>query len=124
VTHKKPNPLPALDFDKCILLMKAILGERPRVEREFSIGITTTSGRRAVIDSKADPVVEERGGDVALAIVTSEQTLARLLTGTLDSKSADRLFVWGGDLGQWSRLIDAVSAYNSVSVRTLKGRAR
>jgi hypothetical protein len=115
------------DFDKCLLILKAVIGERPRVASDFSIGITTTSGRSLVIDSTSDPILSEgRRDDVALAIITSDEALAALLTGALDLRKAEQeqLFVWGGDLQHWAHLIDAVSAFNSLSVRTLKGRAR
>ena len=109
-----------------MLLLKAVLGEQRRVTREFSIGITTTAGHRLIIDSKADPIVsEERRDDVALAIITSDESLSALLTGSMDLENAEPdTFLWGGDLSQWAALIDAVSAYSSIGVRTLKGTAR
>ncbi len=127
VAPMKTQPQPAaLDFDKCLLLVRAVLGDPSNVTREFSIGITTTSGRHLVIDSRADPIVsQDDRRETALAIVTSEDTLSALLTGRLQTKSggADPLFVWGGDLTQWTALVDAVSTFSTVSVR-LKGAAR
>jgi hypothetical protein len=116
---------PELDFDQCVLLLKALLLERPLAGKSLSIGITTVSGRHIAIDSAATPIVsEERREQAALNIITNDETLAAALAGDLDPKHPDdkHFLVYGGDLEQWSALTATVATFNTLSVRTTKAR--
>jgi hypothetical protein len=115
------GPSRHLKFDECLCLVRALLADRPTI-KPFSIGITTTTGRVMTIDSSQNPVVsEEPRYDVALSLVTNEDTLSGVLCGTLEpaNPGPTDLLVVAGDLTQWTNLIDTVAAVNSIGVRLL-----
>jgi hypothetical protein len=110
------NETRQLTFDECLLVMQAMVGQRPSRD-DFAIGITTTQGRSMTIRPRQ--VSDTFSEDVRLSLITNQETLSALLSGTLDPNglSDEQLLIWGGDINQWSTLVDTVSATSGIGAR-------
>jgi hypothetical protein len=120
------RPSPHLRFSQRIALrpehafiaLEALFSDRRAAfRRRVTWSIGTLSGRTYFLDTHAPRLLTEGWRDDAdLSVLTTEETLARLLSGTFDPTKphGSDLFLWGGDAAAWKTIGEALGETRSA----------